>query len=356
MDANSRAFLMRLLDAIGPSGYEQAPGRIWREEAEGFGAETWTDLHGNCFARINAGGRPRVMLAGHLDEIGFLVTYIDDDGYLAFQPVGGWDTQIPQGQRVWIQTRTERLLGVIGKKPIHLLKPEERDKVTKIEDMWIDIGARNREEAESLVAVGDPVVLAWAPAELRNGRVVARGFDNRAGAFVVLEALRRLAQLETLACEVIAVGTVQEEIGLRGAKTAAYAVDAEVGIAVDVTFATDHPGMDEMKKRTGKVSIGKGPVISRGANINPVLFERLVEAARNAEIPYQIDPAPGGTGTDANAMQLSRGGMATALISVPNRYMHSPCELCALDDLDNAAWLIAKSVERLDAQTDLRVK
>jgi endoglucanase len=355
MQDTSLTFLKNLLACVGPSGYEQEPARLWRQEAEGFGAETWTDLHGNSFARLNKGGTPRVMLAVHLDEIGFMVTYIDDDGFVAFQPVGGWDSQIPQGQRVWLQGREGRVPGVIGKKPIHLLKPDERDKVTKIEDMWIDIGARDKDEASTLVSVGDPVVLAWEPQELRNSLLVSRGFDNRAGAFVVLEALRSLSQRDGLACEVTAVGTVQEEIGLRGARTAAFSLEPQVGIAVDVTFATDHPGMDDMKKRTGHVEIGGGPVISRGANINPLLFDRLVDAAESNDMRYQVDPAPGGTGTDANAMQVSRGGVATALISVPNRYMHSPCELCSLDDLEGAARLIAEAVARMDAETDLRV-
>ncbi|GIW73311.1 MAG: hypothetical protein KatS3mg102_2853 [Planctomycetota bacterium] len=354
VEARSKDFLVRLLSAVGPSGFEQEPARLWRAEAESFGAETWADAHGNSFARLHRGGRPRVMLAGHLDEIGFLVSYIDDEGYLAFQPVGGWDPQIPQGHRVWIQGRQGRVTGVIGKKPIHLLKQEERDKLTKLEDMWIDIGARDKAEAEQLVQVGDPVVLAWSPEELRNGLLVARGLDNRAGGFVVLEALRRLAGRQ-LEAEVVAVGTVQEEIGLRGARTAAFALEPEVGIAVDVTFATDNPGMADMKKKVGAIKIGGGPVLARGANVSPVLWERLVATAKELGLPVQHEAAPGATGTDANAMQIARGGIATALISVPNRYMHSPCEMCSLADLDHAAQLIAETVARLDGQVDLRV-
>jgi endoglucanase len=347
MEGRSLEFLKRLMGTISPSGYEREAALVWTEEAETFADKVWVDAHGNAFAVVNQGGSPRVMLAGHMDEIGLMVTHIDDKGFLYFTTIGGWDPQILQGQRVWVRTREGRVPGVIGKKPIHLLKSEERDKVTKVEDMWIDIGAKSREDAEKLVQIGDPVVLAYDFEELRNGLVLARGFDDKAGAFVVLEAARLLSQLSPKA-EVYAVATVQEEVGLRGARTSAFAIDPKVGIAVDVEFATDFPSMESEKKRVGEVKMGSGPVIVRGANISPKVFDLLVNVALEREIPHQIVGYPSGTGTDANVIQLTRAGVATGLLGVPNRYMHSPCEIVSLSDLENTAKLIAYAVEQID--------
>ncbi len=347
MEERSLEFLERLMETISPSGYEREAALVWTEEAKTFADKVWVDAHGNAFAVVNQGGSPRVMLAGHMDEIGLMVTHIDDKGFLYFTTIGGWDPQILQGQRVWVRTREGRVPGVIGKKPIHLLKDEAREKATKVEDMWIDIGAKSKEEAEKLVQIGDPVVLAYDFEELRNGLAMARGFDDKAGAFVVLEAARLLAQLN-LKAEVYAVATVQEEVGLRGARTSAFAIDPKVGIAVDVEFATDFPTMDSEKKKLGEVQLGKGPVIVRGANISPKVFELLASVAKEREIPHQFVGAPGGTGTDANVIQLTRAGVATGLLGVPNRYMHSPCEIVSLSDLENTAKLIAYAVERID--------
>jgi len=291
------------------------------------------------------------MLAGHTDEIGFMISYIDDNGFLYFRGIGGWDPQVLPGQRVWIMTGAGRLTGVIGRKPIHLLEEEERKKVVKFEDLWIDIGAKDKEEAEKLVSIGDPIVLAYGFEELRNGIAASRGFDDKSGAFVVLEAARMLAQLAPQA-EVYAVATVQEEVGLRGARTSAFGIDPKVGIAVDVGFATDTPGMDKEKKKVGEAKMGKGPIIARGPNINGKLFELLVETAKDKKIPYQLEGAPRGTGTDANAIQLTRAGVATGLVSIPNRYMHSPCELVNLEDMENIYKLLAYTVEQIDDRTD----
>ncbi|MFQ5795928.1 MAG: M42 family metallopeptidase [Candidatus Bipolaricaulia bacterium] len=351
MERPSLDFLKRYLSTISPSGFEDEAARLWAQEAETFADRVRVDVHGNVIAIVNEGGTPRVMLAGHTDEIGFMITYIDDDGYLYFTSIGGWDPQIIQGQRVWIRTTTGRVGGVIGKKPIHLLKDEARKQVVKVEDMWIDIGANGKQEAESLVAIGDPVVLAHEFEELRNGLVVSRGFDDKAGAFVVLEAARLLAGLAPQA-EVHAVATVQEEVGLRGARTSAFGIDPQVGIAVEVTHATDYPSMGGEKKQIGEKKMGKGPVISRGANINPRLYELLVETARKREIPYQVEGEPRGTGTDANVIQLTRAGVATGLVSIPNRYMHTPCEVVSLEDLENTAKLLAFAVEWIDDETN----
>lgn len=345
-------FLFRYLSAISPSGFEEDAARIWREEAKGFAERVWGDLHGNSFAVVNEGAEPRIMLAGHTDEIGFMITYIDDNGYLYFRPIGGWDPQVLPGQRVWIKSKHGKVLGVIGRKPIHLLQEEERKKVVRFEDLWIDIGAKDGEEAKKRVSIGDPAVLAYDPEVLNGDLIVARGIDDKIGAYVVLEALRILRDLSPRGA-VYAVATVQEELGLRGARTSTFGINPKVGIAVDVTFSTDNPGTENEKKKLGDIKLGNGPVIARGANVNPKLFELLVETAEREKIPYQIEAAPGATGTDANAMQLTRSGVATALVSVPNRYMHSPCEIVSLKDLENAARLIAHTVARIDADTDL---
>jgi endoglucanase len=349
MDERSVAFLKRLLDAPGPSGFESAPARAWREEAAGFAAVE-TDVHGNAFATLNPKGAPRVMLAGHLDEIGVMVVHIDDDGFVHFGAIGGWDSQVLVGQRVVLDGKAGPVTGVIGKKPIHLMKTEERDKVSKITDLWIDIGAKNREEAAARLRVGDAGVIACALTELPNERIASRSVDNRIGAFVVLEALRRLSQ-GRVAAMVTAVGTTQEEIAYTGggATTSAFHLEPAAAIVVDVTHATDYPGVE--KKEVGDFRLGGGPVISRGSVVSRVVFEQLVAAAEAEGISYAIEASPRGTSTDADAIFASRRGVATGLVSVPCRYMHSPNEMVALEDLDRAAALLAAWVRRLDGGT-----
>jgi len=351
MEKERLEFLRRCMETVCPSGYEEGISRVWREEADRFADRTWADVHGNAFAVVNEGGTPRVMLAGHADEIGLMITYIDENGFLSFSGIGGWDMQVLPGQRVRVQGKAGELIGVIGRKPIHLLQEEERKKVVRMEDLWIDIGAKDKEDAEELVSIGDPAVLDYGFALLRNDLATARGFDDRVGAFVVLEAARLLSSMNPKAA-VYAVATVQEEIGLRGAKTSAFGIDPQVGIAVDVGFATDTPGMGDEKKRVGEIAMGKGPVIARGPNINAKLHALLVDTAQKAKIPHQVAGEPRGTGTDANAIQLNRAGVATGLISVPNRYMHSPCEVVHLGDLEHISRLIAETVARIDGSTD----
>lgn len=347
MEPRSLDFLKRLLATISPSGYEDEAAQVWADEARTFADDVRSDTQGNVIAIVNQGGKPRVMLAGHMDEIGFMITHIDDQGFLYFGQIGGWDPQIVQGQRVWIRTQSGKIPGVIGKKPIHLIKEEDRNKVTKIEELWIDIGAKDKAEAEKLVRIGDPAVIDYGFAELRNNLVVSRGFDDKAGAFVVLEAARMLAKLKPKA-EVYAVATVQEEVGLRGAHTSAYGIDPLVGIAVDVGFATDFPTMAEDQKRVGAAKVGHGPMIARGPTYNHKVVELLIETAQARKIPYQLSGEPRGMGTDAYAMQMTRAGIAAGLVSVPNRYMHSPCELVSLSDLENAYTLIAHTVAQID--------
>ncbi|NCC53340.1 MAG: M42 family peptidase [Spartobacteria bacterium] len=352
MKKESWNFLTRLLNSISPSGYEEDAAVIWAKEARAFADEVYGDQHGNVYATVNKGGSPRVMLAGHLDEIGMMISHIDKNGYLNFMPIGGWDPQILQGQRVRIKTKKGIIKGVIGKKPIHKIKQKDREHVTKIEDLWIDIGAKNKMDAEKHITVGDPAVLAYEAEELLNGRIVSRAMDDKAGAFVILEAARMLSGLDIHA-EVVAVATVQEEIGLRGVTTSCYTVDPAVGIAVDVTFATDFPSMDQ---KQGEVNLDKGPTVSRGPNFNHALFDLILKTSRAKKIPCQIEPAPRGTGTDANQMQITRAGVATALVGIPNRYMHSPCEIVSKKDLENTARLIAQSVAAITPQMTFCVK
>jgi putative aminopeptidase FrvX len=348
MDDQSLAFLKRLLATPGPSGDEAAAARVWREEAGSFADRVWSDVRGSAFAIVE-GGTPRVLLAGHIDEIGLMISYIDDDGYLSFAGVGGWDPQVLVGQRVRILGRHGELVGVIGKKPIHLMQGDERERASKLEDLWIDIGARSRAEAEERLRVGAVAVIDAPIYEFANGRLVSRAIDNRIGAFTVLEALRLLARDRPQAT-VAAVATSQEEITFAGAYTAAFSLEPQVAIAVDVTFATDHPNSN--KKQWGDVKLGGGPVLSRGAANSPVVYDMLLEIAEREGIPYSVQITPRYTGTDADVIHLSRGGVATAVISIPNRYMHSPNEMIELDDVENAAKLIAAFVRSITAETD----
>ncbi len=349
LEPGSLDFLKRLLDAPGPSGFERLPARLWREEAKHF-ATVEADVAGNSIACVNPGGKPKVMLAGHLDEIGLMVVHIDDEGFVHFAAIGGWDAQVLVGQRVQIEGRGGPVPGVIGKKAIHLIKTEERDKASKITDLWIDIGAASKAEAAERVRVGDAGVLTTSVVELPNRRLVSRSIDNRIGAFVVLEALRRLAKAPPAACA-IAVGTTQEEIAYSGggARTSAFGLEPDVAVVVDVTHATDYPGVE--KKEVGDFKLGGGPVLSRGSAVSPVVFDQLVAAAEAEKIPFTIEAAPRGTSTDADAIYTSRRGIATGLLSVPCRYMHSPNEMVDLDDLDRAAALLAAWVRRLQGGT-----
>ncbi len=344
-------FFKSLADSPSPSGYEQPAQRVWRAHVQPHVDEVRSDVLGNSWGVLRGEERPRVMLAGHVDEIGLMVQYVDDDGYLHFAAIGGVDAHLLPGQRVWVHGRQGPVRGAIGRKPVHLLEQEERSKVAKIKDLAIDIGAADRAGAEALVAVGDPVTMAVEMERLHGDRVVARGLDDKMGSFVVGEVLRRLgARRGELRCAVYGVSTVQEEIGLRGARTSAFDIDPDVGVCVEVTHATDQPGVD--KKTIGDVRLGKGPVLSRGANVNPAVFELLRKTAEEEGIPVQIEGAPRATGTDANVMQLNRSGVATGLLQVPLRYMHTPAEVLSLGDLEGAVQLLVGFLLRVDASRD----
>jgi putative aminopeptidase FrvX len=346
------AFLKNLLSTPGPSGDEIAAARVWRGEARSFADKVWADVRGNSFAQIGDGG-PRVLLAGHIDEIGLMISHIDEDGYLYFSALGGWDAQVLVGQRVRLLGLAGEVLGVIGKKPIHLMKPADRDNASKIEGMWIDIGAKNKAEALEKVHIGGVGVIDSQPLEMPNGRIVSRSLDNRIGAYTVLEALRLLSENRPSA-SVVAVATTQEETSFAGATTAAYSFDPQIAIAVDVTFATDHPESD--KRQYGDVKLGGGPVLSRGAANTPTVFSRLTSIASEQEIPYSVQVTPRYTGTDADAIHMIRGGVATGVVSIPNRYMHSPNEMVDLADVENAAKLIAAFVRSIKEANEFIVE
>jgi putative aminopeptidase FrvX len=345
--------LRDLLTARGPSGYESAPATVWSEAASAF-AEVSTDVVGTPLALVapkhgSEQAAPRLLVMGHIDEIGLIVTHIDDEGYLWFREVGGWDAQILVGQRVVLDTRDGPVTGVVGKKPIHLLREEDRKKVADIREMHIDIGARDGEQARELVRIGDVAVIDADPVELPNGRLVSRALDNRLGSFVALEAARLIAEAGGSAWEFAAVAAAQEEITFGGSRTSAFALEPDAAIVIDVTHATDAPGIDV--KVAGKHELGSGPVISRGSTLNYPLFELLFQTAQDEQIPFTVEASSRATGTDADAVHISRGGVPTALVSIPIRYMHSPVELVQLDDVDACARLIAAAALRLDGES-----
>jgi putative aminopeptidase FrvX len=349
MEASAKKFFQNILETPSPSGYEQPVQQLVREYAKSFADEINTDFHGNVIVGCNVDAPLRVMFAGHADQIGLLVTHISDQGFIYTNTIGGWDPQQLIGQRMTIYTASGPVPAVISRKPIHLLDQDERKQVVKLKDMWLDVGAKNKEEAAEIVKIGDPVTLELGYQEMRNGTANSPGMDDKTGLWVAMEALRRAKQ-KGLDVAVFAVATVQEEIGLRGAATSAYGVNPQVGIAIDVTHATDCPTID--KTQEGDVKLGGGPVIYRGPNMNPIVVDRLRQAADYADVPVQLAASGRGTGTDANAIQLSRAGVAAGLVSIPNRYMHSAVEMISLSDIDAAADLLAMFVHKLQPDDD----
>jgi putative aminopeptidase FrvX len=339
--------LRSLLTATGPSGYETAPAGVFREAAGAF-AEVSGDVMGSSWARVKGtADGPTLAIVGHIDEIGLIVTHIDDDGFLRFTGVGGWDTQILVGQRVELATRGGVVPGVIGKKPIHLLKDDERKKVAEVKELHIDIGAKDGDETRSMVRIGDVAVISGEPVELPNDRVVSRSMDNRLGCYVAYEAARLVAEAGGAAGDVVAVAAVQEETTFGGSQTTAYALRPDLAIVVDVTHATDAPGIDV--NELGAHAFGSGPVVERGSNLHPAVFELLYEAGEAEGIPFTVAASARHTGTDVDAMHLSRGGVPCGLIGLPLRYMHSPVEMVDLGDVDAAARLIPATARRLAA-------
>ena len=342
--------LDRLLRIPAPSGYEEPAALAWRKEAA-F-ARVSSDALGSSIATIGeeqAG--PLVAVVGHIDEIGLVVRHIDEKGFLHFGPIGGWDPQILIGQRVVVEGRSGQVRGVAGRKPIHLLDPDQRKKVVELKEMHLDIGAADRETAEAMVSVGDPVVIDTEPELLPGGRLVSRSLDNRVGSYVALEALRRVADAGGPPGQFAAIAAVQEEIGLFGSRTSAFEVRPDVAVAIDVTHATDAPGINESE--VGSHPFGSGPAIGRGSTLSPIVFELLRETAEDEGIDYTVGASGNATHTDADSLQISRSGIPTGLVSVPIRYMHSPVEMLDLADLEATVRLITAFVLRTGPGVDL---
>lgn len=346
MNDKEFAFFKELVEAPSPSGFEQPAQRVIRRELTGIADEIRTDVMGNVIARIDGPqGAPRLMLAGHCDEVGFMVKYVDDNGFLFFAPVGGVDAHLVPGQRVTVHATGGPLPGVVGKRPIHQIEPKDREKVLPFKNQFIDIGCSDKEAALQLVAIGDPITFAVGVERLQGSRVTSRALDDKMGAFVVAEVLKEVRRRGDQSVTLVGVSTVQEEIGLRGGATSAFGVKPDIGIVVEVNFASDYPDYDH--KQAGEICLGKGPVLARGPNINPALFDLLVDTARAEEISVQVMGVPRATGTDANVMQLAHGGVVTALVNVPLRYMHTPVEVLDLNDLDAAIKLLAAVCARI---------
>jgi len=338
-------FLVDLLNARSPSGYENEAQAVIDKYVQPSADAYHKDTMGNRIAVLHPTGRPTLMLAGHIDELGLIIRYINKEGFIYFDTIGGHDHSIISGRRVSILTKKGSVKGVTGKRAIHLMEPEERKKVPARHEMWIDIGAKSNKKALELVNIGDVAVYDQSFEILHDSVCAACAFDDKAGAYVVCEALRRLSMLNKLEAKVVAVATTQEEIGCRGSITATYTVHPQVGIAVDVGHATDHPDCDSRKH--GETKLGQGPILCRGANISPLVFDRLVYCAEKEKIPYQIDSDPHPTGTDARSIQISREGVATGLISIPLRYMHTPSEVVDLQDIENGVKLLVSFAQSL---------
>ena len=341
-------FLKDLLSTPGTSGGEQAIQQVVRSFVQPFADTVTTDVHGNVLATVNSAGRPTILLDAHCDQIGLIVRHIDSSGFIRVNPIGGWDIQILLGQRVVVHSSSGPLPGVIARKPIHLLDPEERKSVPKIRELLVDIGSASEAETRELVSIGDFITPEPCLRELRNGRLSGVAMDDRTGVWVIMNALRIVAERKP-AAKVVAVSSVQEEIGLRGATTSAFNVHPDVAIAVDVTHATDCPGIDQ--NEFGRIEIGKGPVIVRGANANPHVYRILMDQAKLNAIPVQINALGYPASNDGATIQLSRGGCAAGLVTIPNRYMHSPVELVAESDLEQAALLLAEFCLAIDEST-----
>lgn len=347
MENEELLFLANLLETPSPTGSEVPVATLVRQRLAPVADEIATDVMGSVHARLDGhGAGPSLMLAAHMDEIGLMVTYISPEGFLSVASLGGVDAAILPGMRVDVHTASGVLRGVVGRKPIHLIEPDERKNVTPLSGLVIDLGMKAK-RVRKLVAVGDPITFGVGFERFGDDMAVSKCFDDKCGVWVACRVMEKLAEAGRAAGDFVAVATTQEEIGTRGAQTSAHAVNPDVALAFDVTHATDYPGIDATKY--GKIVCGGGPVIARGPNINPVVFERLVAAAKAEGIPYQLEAEPSVTGTDARAIQVTRAGIPTGLISVPLRYMHTPTEVVCLDDLQATVRLIVRFARDLSA-------
>ena len=341
--------LDKLLRAAGPSGHETAPAKVWRDAASAFSDDVRADRVGSSVVRVpsrpSEAGGPTLAVIGHIDEIGVHVTHIEDSGFLRFGEVGGWDATQLVGQRIVLTTRDGEVHGVIGRKPIHLLRGDARDKAPKTKDLHIDIGATDGDEAQTVVRVGDVGVIDVVPLALRNDRIASRSLDNRIGAYVAGETARLVAAAGGAPGDVFGLAVVQEETTFAGSRTSAFGLQPDVAVVVDVTHATDQPGVE--LGPTTKHELGSGPVIARGTMLHPAVTDLLLATAEQEGIPHTVESAGRATGTDADAVHATATGIPSAVVSIPLRYMHSPVELVALSDIEATVQLLAAFAQRL---------
>src|SRR3954451_6993654 len=355
MREQSLNFLRTLVNTPSPVGHEFRGQRVWLDYVKEFADETFSDAYGNCVAVLNKGGSPRLMLAAHADEIAMAVNYIDSDGFIYVRKMGGIDPAITKAQRVIIHTRNGPVKGVVGNVAPHLSKMDKERRVPEIQDLFLDIGVSSTKEAEKLVQIGDPITLADEFELLRGDLAIARAFDNRIGTFAVAETLRLLQGSKSkLQAEICAVSNIQEEVGLLGARQIAYSLKPDVALVVDVTHATDYPNMN--KAQHGDVKIGAGPTLTHGGCNHPDVVVRLESIAKAKKIPIQHEAMSSTSGTDTDAIFWTRGGISSGLISLPNRYMHSPVEVVSLKDLEMIPELLAGFAASLKKRESFKVK
>ena len=351
MNEKSMNFLKLLLKNPSPSGYEDRVRKIWFDEMKSYSDNVKTDVHGNTMASLNTENSPRIMLTGHMDELGFQVKYIDDNGFIYFGSLGGFDSGIIPGRIVRIHTKNGDVIGVTGKKAIHLIEKEEREKVPKPHKLYIDIGAKKKDEVKKIVEIGDPITYDSNFEQMRKDIFVSRAFDDKIGAFIVAEVMKNVFKIKgEFKASLFSVATVQEEVGIRGARTSAYSIHPDIGIAIDVCHATDTPDVDV--KRVGEIKLGEGASIVRGPNINPKVFSMLTDIAKNKKFSYQVDANPRPTGTDANIIQVTREGVATGLVAIPCRYMHTYTEVVSIKDVESAINILTEFCLFVDNKID----
>jgi len=351
MSQTSNRFLKDLVEAPSPSGFEQPAQEVYRNYVKAFSDKVTTDVTGNVIAYKKGKGKVRLMLVAHADEIGMMVKYIDENGFIYFNAIGNIDPSLLPGLKLDIYHNGEKIRGVVGKKPIHAIKQDDdMHCAPKLEELWIDIGAKNQKEANKKVAIGDFITFDKGLEKLSSHLITTKGTDNKVGVFVVGEVLKALAG-QKIDANLYAATTVQEELGFRGAITSAFNIDPQIGIAIDVCLATDHPGIS--KAKYGECGLGKGPTLAVGANINPRVLELLKKAAGKAGVTYQIEAIASNTKTDAKAIQTTKSGVATGLVSIPNRYMHTPVEVISLKDLEGAVKILTEFVKQINDKTNL---
>lgn len=342
-----RDLMKKLSDVQGISGFEEDVAKIIEDELKNCTDNIETDALGNIIAfKKGKKNAPKVMLASHMDEIGLMVKYVDDNGFIGFSKVGGINDQMLLNQTVYIQTNDKKVYGVIGSKPPHVTKPEERKKVTAHTDMFIDIGVKDKEEALEMISIGDPIIFNHTYAELPNNLITGKALDNRIGCLIMIEVMKRIKT----DANVYGVGTVQEEVGLKGAKTSAFKINPDIALALDVTLSGDHPGIKESE---APVVIGKGPAVilsdasGRGIITPPKVKNWLIDTSKKHDLKIQLEVSEGGT-TDATAIHLTREGIPTGVVSVPTRYIHSPVSVASLEDIEATIDLLVNAINDLE--------